>query len=1129
MSFRQKVRGNPRLCPPATSSTSQIRRPKRKLCYLTNKERVSKQWAGTLTLGDVDRMFDDLDASSHDDDLFPPSPLLQISDTETNQSEREASLVPEEVYLIKKLSACKMGPEGDRLLPATRSPSPLLDIDSDIPFKVHGPVKTSSPVDKNGVVERIQEEDNEKKQIVSPILFDYEDEGKEEANTESPTIQKPRCNAYVTEDDDSELESLPSKVTFSKPMMSSHKKKVEESCKESHLVKEKTHQRPQTPVLERKRKTPRQENTDQLISAVRQEPDLAAPEKHSRSVHSQSLAEMSTRVVKDITAFQQKLRDAGQPKPACSRDSLSPVEVQTTPPVLEDDFLILEDDAPIWFSIPSKTATSKRQKQSRSTDKDSSTDKGTKDGPLVTAQKEDELEKATTKLGILPVNQKIKKKKGRETKHEVTWPRNDEYELSSPKDLPAGDLVEQDKPNKKKQQRLKKIPLKEAKEKAGDTAGGEKDEEKRSQKMEKKAQKSSEMKSSKSSEKAKTSRAKSLRGTRKVIQGSEDKKETVYEEAVKEQSKEQNNKKHADVEDLGSLSDKEIMNFDVQAEKDLSDEKAKQNKLPVEFERSSPEESQILGKQRRKQTGQWWLSSPQITEVIKVTDNQPMLKKFKQHNKEPSAAEPSPVKAKKDRVLKKRNQKQPVPSSSQSTIKAKEKKTRWNKNRPATGDTADKMKATDEVFNTTEAEQIEQQQEVLDQDHDPVHSSPLVFKHKDLSLNSGDQVFQRVYHHVSNEKISCTPAPGSPRRPWEQLSAAEPEKRRRKPPGNWWMVKGMCGDEESISSQRQQPNPKETKSCKEIKKQSKQSRSPRLGTPKNGNMAVSSKPLGGAHVPSLKLKPLSAPKTVKRSLATFKDIFTSATESLTVISSRDIGHNNRNNVTAGPAEQVTLTDCVTLSKTNKNILSTDAGEVRSTQNSPPHHDTPQDCKGQPEYMLNDIRSGPSSLIELEQYEEYEDLILPSSRAHAVLSVSDMCAPPLKPLILQPKDKANLTEWFKSLWSTTVDNGAEITPDHFDWYFYQGRAIGFLVDLNCGSICNGKILLGSYMKKPLWVDHSATTVFNLLTSSVSLTINGRESRFNPGQSFMVKCGNAYSIQNVTAQPAVLYFTRILAES
>lgn len=71
-------------------------------------------------------------------------------------------------------------------------------------------------------------------------------------------------------------------------------------------------------------------------------------------------------------------------------------------------------------------------------------------------------------------------------------------------------------------------------------------------------------------------------------------------------------------------------------------------------------------------------------------------------------------------------------------------------------------------------------------------------------------------------------------------------------------------------------------------------------------MAVSSKPLGGTSTPSLKLKLLSAPKTVKRSLATFKDIFTSATETETVRSNRDTSQNNRRNVTAHSAEEANV-------------------------------------------------------------------------------------------------------------------------------------------------------------------------------------------------------------------------------
>lgn len=185
------------------------------------------------------------------------------------------------------------------------------------------------------------------------------------------------------------------------------------------------------------------------------------------------------------------------------------------------------------------------------------------------------------------------------------------------------------------------------------------------------------------------------------------------------------------------------------------------------------------------------------------------------------------------------------------------------------------------------------------------------------------------------------------------------------------------------------------------------------------------------------------------------------------------------------------------------------------------------------------------------------------------------------------DPSNCAWWH---WlSTMTAGGADITPDQFDWYFYQGRAFGIHVELNCGTFCSGKMLLGSYMKKPLWVDHSAVTVgalnkmsvaapwplftspfsslaripqiFHLLTSSVNVVIDGSVSLFNPAQAFAVPCGknsklwlvtrslilsncqynwllwsllfvltgHAYSIQNVSAQPAVLYFTRMFSES
>lgn len=154
-------------------------------------------------------------------------------------------------------------------------------------------------------------------------------------------------------------------------------------------------------------------------------------------------------------------------------------------------------------------------------------------------------------------------------------------------------------------------------------------------------------------------------------------------------------------------------------------------------EDSSSGNDQIIGKRKRRPPGQWWLNSMQGTEDVKVTDTQPTLKKSKQNNKQTPAPEPSPVKTKKDRGLKRRNQPQPLPLSSQTTNAAKEKRTKQNKNISERGNIPGKLKTLHKECDVTEAGQIEEQQECLDQDPDPLGSSPLVLAHKDHSLNSG--------------------------------------------------------------------------------------------------------------------------------------------------------------------------------------------------------------------------------------------------------------------------------------------------------------------------------------------------------------------------------------------------------
>ncbi|XP_034056347.1 titin-like isoform X6 [Gymnodraco acuticeps] len=877
-----------------------LMRPKKKLCYFTKKESPTEKVEGLLRMEDIDRMFDDLDPAC--DDLLPSSSRYMTFNVEANQREREASTGPQKGKLMGTIPKGHMGPKGDKIHPS-RSPSPELVFDQDIPFKAHMPAKTSSPIETNMAVKALN---IEKDRAVSPLLFACEDEG--DAKTEPPP------NGHVTEESiDFEFGSPPSKVVLSRPKMSSQQKKVEEACKKTRTLNKNPPQKPQTPVVEVQRKTPRIEMVDPPAAAVRREPELAAPEKTIETVPEQPLVE-PVRVQKNIAAFIQKLRDAAQSKPACTRKSASPVKVPTPPPEPEDDFLILEDDAaPFWVSIRSKTA--KKQKWSGTTSivKGSVTDKSTKGSSVETQQEPEETERKPRGPSG--------KRKTKEKKNEVTEADRAEEELPGPEEPPV-DSIDEKKPNKKKKkQRLKKVPSEDSdEEEEPPKTSKETREDEPAVRIDKKALNSKTLKY------AKMIRAKPMKRGKKVRQGSDG-------ETDKASKKQGPSGEEVGATDLGALSG------------------------------SSPDDSLTL-RRRRRPPGEWWMNlSPEET--------------------------------------------------------------------------------------------------------------------------TGEKPFPKVYHRVSSKKKAPQrkePQRKEPQRK-EPLKAVRQGKR---PPGSWWAVPDVCEDVESVSPQQQKPKPR--------KERKKRTRSP--PPPKES----SSVPL------------LNPQSPVKRSRAASEDML-SSNETPSV----GRGRMKRWKEPEYPVEEIPPAD----------------GSIFSTPNDLIHHSTPED-EGPQRYSVDRsklLRSGPSSMIVLDQLEYEEDSsILQNSTVQAALSLSDLCAPPLKPMTLLTQDKVNLAEWFTNLWALPVKvESTEIFPDQFEWFCYQGRVIGLTMDINSESFCNGKMLLGSFMKKPLWVDHSAATVFNLLTSSVSVTINGRESRFNPGKSFMVPCGSAYSIQNVCAQPAVLYFTRMITES
>lgn len=66
--------------------------------------------------------------------------------------------------------------------------------DVDIPFKAHGPVKTSSPIEEN----MHRKPDDEGSSVFS-VLFNCETEAAEGTDENPPNTQKPQCNGRVAD------------------------------------------------------------------------------------------------------------------------------------------------------------------------------------------------------------------------------------------------------------------------------------------------------------------------------------------------------------------------------------------------------------------------------------------------------------------------------------------------------------------------------------------------------------------------------------------------------------------------------------------------------------------------------------------------------------------------------------------------------------------------------------------------------------------------------------------------------------------------------------------------------------------------------------------------------------------
>lgn len=133
---------------------------------------------------------------------------------------------------------------------------------------------------------------------------------------------------------------------------------------------------------------------------------------------------------------------------------MTPFKV-TGPAVSDDDFLILEDDEPVWFSIPSQAAASEKRRRASSRDEDSSADKGAKGSFQGTVLKQPPADPTHDKLEPQTVSQKGKKKGGSKMKgseeKEATAHGNKVDGVLSSEDYSSSDVKERPKPSQRKQ------------------------------------------------------------------------------------------------------------------------------------------------------------------------------------------------------------------------------------------------------------------------------------------------------------------------------------------------------------------------------------------------------------------------------------------------------------------------------------------------------------------------------------------------------------------------------------------------------------------------------------------------------------------------------------------------------
>ncbi|XP_017308650.1 nucleolar and coiled-body phosphoprotein 1 isoform X3 [Ictalurus punctatus] len=1118
-------------------------RAKKKLRYFQSEESTPGQLKikDVFSMQDLDNIFDDLD-SDPGTPLLSPLPKSPRLDEQNKGSQSPVLKSP--LPFKGQISPLK---GSDVLAAEANIQTDHLNDKAGSPFEEIAPIKTSSPIELLAVEGFA--EDAEKPET-SPLLFVIEDEEPVVGDLSKPQMnQRSESPKGVPEGDSESLASPPARLEFGKPP------KQNDSVTSSTPLKA-----PEAPDQVCDASAPEPEEESQTDGRLTLFPVVLIqkhlPEQLLEEQPNKQVQEVAVEVAVKQLLFQKKLKNSLQPKASCFRKQETvkqPVRAPS-PHVQEEDFMILEDDSPIRFTIPRKTEIkAKPAPESGSAMPDLKEKASPKQTEEAENHKDEPKKKTKAKRG---------KASDMTTKDSTVQSAPEEREEEAHEDVGDGEQIclspdtnqDADIPGK---QRPKGITSNQHGSKDGNDGGGKIPAEKPAAKTKKSAnlptstiagqeEPASNVKKKprkiKSAIKAgapectglSSAKAKTPNEDRRTIMNKKRAKEQEHVDEVQNHTEPQLEVQSTSTSTVNKAN-KEPASKHRAPKKPLKVKKAEKTKEIFEVkELPVPESADVSASSRRKRKppGEWWLtqhdensmqeqqkavqSAQELKSNRKTQRKAPVLtdsteEEFVTTSRE-TRNEPVPV----QKLPKKVKKSQTDKSVSNPAGSLKNPKSAGGRRKPKLG-AQDHHEMTPALRVAEEARDNEASGQLSPE----VACSRL---HRQRSLTPGDKrVFDKIY---TREDQSGSAQKRPPRLP--NALESVPVKRQRKTPRNWWEVPQSQGPVESSRSPRNS---------------SPQTSRPQMGPPQSAfrKMASLKKTVGRSRKITKTNNMVNTPKSVRKSLATFDALYDSGKLGPSTRRGQGPRQKGRRNLLHSLEEQS--------EQSSENIHNDYQQQQHATFDMCASGDVPESSaawrktnprassgsnRASADYDIA-FKSGPSSLIELERYEEDEDIDMPSSRVipqtrftPRVLSECDLCGPPLKPIVLDNEDWDNLCIWFTHIWPTTSKDGKGISPDDFHWHCHAGRAMGHMVDIQNNTFSSGKILLGSYMKKPVQTDLNAITVFNVASSCVRVETDSAKEVYNSGQTFMTSCGQSYSIHNLCQEPAVLWYHRMLPD-